>query len=206
MVQPIDTYLERSINGAPDTNYKINLDAVDQNDLDNDDLRAKLKIDEVSDGTSTDKLLLTVQIGSDESTAQTVALVPGRGIEFRNTNEENEVEILSNIEGGGNIGGGGGSSSTALVIISATPPTEPTYNLSNGSLWFNTQDGRLYVAVTFPTSSGFGLEWIDASPSSFNDALRKNQDDKTDFKIDVDNSLYAKHFALERLPLIEDAP
>lgn len=51
------------------------------------------------------------------------------------------------------IGVGGGK---CIVTVSRTPPPNP----SNGELWWNSQDGRLYIYYTDPETS----QWVDASP------------------------------------------
>ena len=100
----------------------------------------------------------------------------------------------------------------ATVIVAADAPTEREYDIKDGTLWYNLTDGRIYVAVLYFLPSGaVDFEWIDASPSSFNDSLRKNQDDHTSYNLRVENnpsinpdggSFYAYHFNLEELPLI----
>jgi len=50
------------------------------------------------------------------------------------------------------------SSGGASVETGATPPTSP----SDGDMWWNTDDGRLYIYYTDADSS----QWVDASPDS----------------------------------------
>ena len=200
-----NTCLLREIGGSEDKAYAVEITASVEADTEYEESNPTTGIIEVisvSDGSDEDNALLTVQIGDDASTAQTVSLVPGRGIKFTSGGSNNEIIIDNTLDA---LGGGGApdvDGTTALVIVNPSAPQEPTYNIKDGTLWYNTSNGRLYVAIRYELSGSYPFEWIDASPSSFNDALRKNQDDQTDNKIDVNNSLYASHFALERLPLI----
>lgn len=204
-----DTYLERFNAGALDDSYKVTIETADLNDVNENPL--VLRVDEVSDGATTDKILLTVQIGSDETTKQTVVIKPGYGINFRNVFDENndivdnEVEILSTILPGGG-GGGGGGGGADLVIVNPIPPTEPTYDITNGLLWYNTTNGRLYVALVYPAQgspAGYSYDWIDASPSGLNDVVRKSGDTMTGaLFMEDDNKISTTIYELERLPLI----
>ena len=203
-----DTYLERFNAGVLDDTYKVSIETADLNDIDDNPI--VLRVDEVSDGATTDKILLTVQIGSDETTKQTVVIKPGYGINFRNVLDENndivdnEVEILSTILPGG--GGGGGGGGADLVIVNPIPPTEPTYDITNGLLWYNTTNGRLYVALVYPAAgspAGYSYDWIDASPSGLNDVVRKSGDTMTGaLFMEDDNKISTTIYELERLPLI----
>ena len=47
------------------------------------------------------------------------------------------------------------------VSIGSTAPSNP----DAGSLWYNTQDGRLYIYYV-DTSDGGSSQWVDASPES----------------------------------------
>ena len=204
-----DTYLERFNAGILDDSYKVTIETANSNDVNENPL--KLRVDEVSDGATTDKILLTVQLGSDETTKQTVVIKPGYGINFRNVLDENsdivdnEVEILSTILPGGG-GGGGGGGGADLVIVNPVPPTEPTYDITNGLLWYNTTNGRLYVALVYPAQgspAGYSYDWIDASPSGLNDVVRKSGDTMTGaLFMEDDNKISTTIYELERLPLI----
>ena len=55
------------------------------------------------------------------------------------------------------IGGGGGSGTTAPVSIGPFPPSNP----SQGDLWWNSADGRLFVYY----DDGNTAQWVDASPN-----------------------------------------
>lgn len=206
-----EAYLERFNQGVLDDSYKVNLETVTDSDLSDDKNLLQIRITEVADGGDLDKILLTVQIGSDETTAQTVAIKPGYGINFRNaldetgTPVENEVEILSTLIPGGGGGGGGGTSS-ALVIINPTPPEEPTYEINSGTLWYNTTNGRLYVAIYYPAATapaGFSFDWVDASPSGLNDVVKRGGDTMHgSLFMEDDQSISTTIYDLERLPLI----
>ena len=173
---------------------------------------ASLQVSDIEDGANSDKAELIVTLGDTE---KKVYLVPGEGISLTNGLLDNEIVInnlLNQIDG--NTGGGNNSSMGATVIVNEYAPALDVYPMiQDGTLWYNLIDGRLYVAVTYQsaTSAGLQFQWIDASPASFNDSLRKNQDDETFYNISVSKNssvnpgggtLYAYHYDLESLPLI----
>lgn len=55
--------------------------------------------------------------------------------------------------------GGGGGGGGATVTVSDTPPVGP----SNGDLWYDSADGRLYIWYVDASST---QQWVDASPGS----------------------------------------
>jgi len=54
---------------------------------------------------------------------------------------------------------GGGSGGDPPVVVSTTPPGNPT----EGQLWWNSQDGRLFVYYVEDTPGGTA-QWVDTSP------------------------------------------
>ena len=190
----------------------VTITVIDIEDVPTDKLDlAKIDITSVSDGVDTDRAELTVTVGGVE---KKINLVPGRGIKLNNITEKGEegqdqIEIVNTITEFGDSGGS--VSDGASVIVDPDAPTTQVYNIKDGTLWYNLSNGRLYVAVTYVSTGGTTFDWIDASPSSFNDSLRKNQDDSTSYNLRVERnealnpnggSLYAYHFNLEELPLI----
>ena len=189
----VDAFLEDvDINGDTSDGLPVTITTVDIDD--GEPHVAVLTVLSVADGADSDKAKLTVKIGDTE---KDIFLVPGDGIVFEDLSN-NEIKIVNTITqlDGGDVSNG------ANVIVNESAPTENIFDIRDGTLWYNLLDGRLYVAVTYTSNGSTTFDWIDASPSSFNDALRKNQNDSTNYKIDVNNSLYASHFDLERLPLI----
>lgn len=174
-------------------------------------ISAELKVTDIQDGAVSDKAELVVTLGDNE---EKVYLVPGEGISLTNGSLDNEIVInnlLNQLDG--NNQGGNNSSMGATVIVDEFAPALDVYPMiQDGTLWYNLIDGRLYVAVTYTPSSGsLEFQWIDASPASFNDSLRKNQNDETFYNISVTKNssvnpnggtLYAYHYDLESLPLI----
>ena len=155
----------------------------------------EISVQDLADGADTDKAVikLTDQDGKESE----VVIKPGRGIRLINTGTANEFEIQSTIDVSDEDEEAPTTSSA--VFVSASAPQLGDYPITNGSLWYNTTNGRLYVAVTYYAGSDIYFDWIDASPSSFNDAIRKNQNDATDNTLDVNNTFYAQHFDLDRL-------
>lgn len=171
---------------------------------------ANIIITATEDGAVTDSARLTVTLGGVE---KSIHLVPGRGIILNDLgddpNGESQIEISSDLLTGG--GDDNTSTDTAQVIVDDEPPTADVYNIVDGTLWYNLRDGRTYIAIAYVVGTDVKFDWIDASPSSFNDALRKNQDDHTAYNLRVERddslnpdggSFYAYHFNLEELPLI----
>ncbi len=206
-------YLEvTDFDGNTTNGSKVTITVIDIEDVPTDKLDlAKIDITSVSDGVDTDRAELTVTVGGVE---KKINLVPGRGIKLNNITEKGEegqdqIEIVNTITEFGDSGGS--VSDGASVIVDPDAPTTQVYNIKDGTLWYNLSNGRLYVAVTYVSTGGTTFDWIDASPSSFNDSLRKNQDDSTSYNLRVERnealnpnggSLYAYHFKLEELPLI----
>ena len=207
------SYLEvTDIDGNTSDGSEVTIVVVDIKDVPTSELEhASIEIISVKDGVDTDRAELTVTVGGVE---KKINLVPGRGIKLNNITEKGEegqdqIEIVNTITEFGD--GGGSVSDGASVIVDPDPPTTQVYNIKDGTLWYNLSNGRLYVAVTYVTTGGTTFDWIDASPSSFNDSLRKNQNDSTSFNLRVERneslnpdggSFYAYHFNLEELPLI----
>ncbi len=206
-------YLEvTDIDGNTSDGSPVTITVVDIKDVPTDELKhASIEIISVTDGVDTDRAELTVTVGGVE---KKINLVPGRGIKLNNITEKGEegqdqIEIVNTITEFGDSGGS--VSDGASVIVDPDAPTTQVYNIKDGTLWYNLSNGRLYVAVTYVSTGGTTFDWIDASPSSFNDSLRKNQDDSTSYNLRVERnealnpnggSLYAYHFNLEELPLI----
>ena len=201
---------EATIERGSNTDFKVDITATD--DTTTSIPTATIIVTGVSDGTDQDKAQFTIKVGTNE---KTIKVTPGRGIAFENVYDEDtgdllddEIIIKNTLESGGG-GGDGNTTSEPPVYVTPTPPSPPTYAVRNGALWYNLQDGRIYVAVTYVNSSdpdGFSYNWIDASPSSLNDAVRKTGDTMTG-SLYIDNaSLYTPHYQLELLPLIPDAP
>lgn len=63
------------------------------------------------------------------------------------------------VQAAGSAGGGGSDGGSSSVTVSAAPPTNPAP--TQGDLWWNTTDGRLYVFYTDDNST----QWVDASPA-----------------------------------------
>ncbi len=206
-------YLEvTDFDGNTTNGSKVTITVIDIEDVPTAELElAEIEITSVADGVDTDRAELTVTVGGVE---KKINLVPGRGIKLNNITEKGEegqdqIEIVNTITEFGDSGGS--VSDGASVIVDPDAPTTQVYNIKDGTLWYNLSNGRLYVAVTYVSTGGTTFDWIDASPSSFNDSLRKNQDDSTSYNLRVERnealnpnggSLYAYHFKLEELPLI----
>lgn len=200
-------YLEiLDINGDASDGPEITITTIDVDHSDSDFEDGVITIVSVSDGVDNDNAKLTVQIGGND---KDIYLVPGEGIAFSQLadiggiNQLQIINTLTAVDGGGD---NNNNATSSYVIVDEYEPTVASYPIKDGSLWFNLLDARLYIAVTYlnQNTNATDFEWIDASPSSFNDSLRKNKDDVTDYKIDVNNSFYATHYDLERLPLISD--
>lgn len=193
----IVTITDPSTGGETTSNVsKIGFTTIDRGDVDSNFESATISATEVSDGVDSDKVVLTVTVSGEE---KEIYLVPGPGIRFNNL-ADNEIEVVNTVTEFGQ--GGGSVSDGASVIVDESLPTVNVYSIKDGTLWYNLSDGRLYVAVSYVANGTTKFDWIDASPSSLNDSIRKNQNDSTNYKIDINNSLYATHYALERLPLI----
>ena len=156
---------------------------------------AELTVTDLADGADTDKAV--IKLTDQDNNETQVTIRPGRGIKFINT-DTNEFEIQNTIDIPTDDDDTPPTTSSA-VFVSPSAPELGEYPIVNGSLWYNTVNGRLYVAVTYYAGTDVYFDWIDASPSSFNDAIRKNQNDATDNTLDVNNTFYAQHFNLERL-------
>lgn len=200
----VPAYLEiLDINGDAADGPEIVIEVIDPDHLDPEFEDAEITVISVADGVDTDNAKITVEIAGNE---KDIYLVPGPGIAFSqlpDLNGVNQLQITNTLTSLDDTNDSN-TVTSSYVIVDEYEPTVDAYPIKDGSLWFNLLDARLYIAVTYlnQVTLSTEFEWIDASPSSFNDSLRKNKDDSTDYKIDVNNSLYATHFDLERLPLI----
>jgi hypothetical protein len=79
-------------------------------------------------------------------------------------------------------GGGGGGGGSSVTISDIAPPTP-----AQGDLWWNTEDGRLYVYYTDNDSS----QWVDASPAGEGgtDGIGAGLQEVTDIGNTTDNSI-----------------
>ena len=97
-----------------------------------------------STGTSSDRL-------SAGTTAQRPTLAAGDAGSIRFNTDDVTFEQWDGSAWGPIAGGG--------LTVSGTAPTSPT----EGDLWYNTNDSRLYAAVD---NAGGTPVWVDASPDS----------------------------------------
>ena len=88
----------------------------------------------------TDKITLDATDGSATFTGNVT--LPGGGGDTEALQKQEIQALIDNAD--------------ANVIIGNTPPLNPT----TGDLWYNSDDGRLYVYYTDADSS----QWVDASP------------------------------------------
>ena len=82
------------------------------------------------------------------------------------------------------------------VEVGASAPDLSTGEYKEGDLWYNTQDGRLYIVYDAPhvgDTTSSTLYWVDASPAALNgdDFLKKAGDEVTG-NLTVDGSLSLK--------------
>ena len=104
------------------------------------------EVDATADGILTFAQTPVFQSGIDVSgNISVTGLVDGRDIAADGT-------TLDNLVAGG-VGGG------TEIDISTTPPSSP----DDGNLWYNSEDGRLYIYY----NDGSTSQWVDASPDSW---------------------------------------
>ena len=110
------------------------------------------------------------------------------------------------------------SAAKSRAEVSPTPPNLDNYE--QGDLWYNSTDGRLYMAyMNYPNGTADGTEhliWIDASPAALNggDFLKRNGDTVENYfnvgasssdpavQLTYDTEFFAQVYQLEKLPSI----
>ena len=187
-------------------------------DTDTAPYEAEFKVTSTTEASPDDSVSIILEDAS--GTQHTLFLIPSDGIRYNDLGD-NKIQIVNTGGAGDGGGGGGGGAVTTGVIVNAVSPQKDSgYTIVNGSLWYNTTNGRLYVNTpVYKIDENDNVivtdNWIDASPSALNDIVKKTVVDPTKPQELNDNyditsagrnaMLYADNYAIHRLPLITDA-
>lgn len=225
-------YVEEDINGdfnlieltgssiTMSSSYVLGVDgtgALSNIDYHNSQAEASFTVNSTTDGQNQGDIRIFLKDENGVEVGNEAFFKPGNGIGFANSGDPDQVVINNTkpFEGSNDTGSGGGGFSGGVTIVGEFPPQsgDPSVPgeefIEEGTLWYNTSDGRLYVLLRQDDLNAvppiYRSVWVDASPSAINDVVRRtggSPGGDISGKITINNTLYAEHLDIENLPIL----